>query len=95
MKIEVEKIKCLFDKNRIVIRLNNDLNKENKYYLYIGKIISACPFNFEIECIIIYKSINLMNEHIQKVISSQGFNALYEEFSKLEKNILVMEINNK
>ena len=90
---EEEKINCLFDKSRIIFIPMNNPNKDKKYYLYIGQIKPS--FIFDIECIIIYDSKNLMDEHIQKVINSTGFNDFYEDFSKQEINTLEINLDNK
>ena len=70
---EEKKVYCSFDKNRIIIKLINDINNPNiKGILYIGQINSS--FNFVIECFLLYNNISLMDEHIQKIIKSIGFN---------------------
>ena len=90
---DVEYAKCLFDKKRILIKLDNNPNNDNKYYLYIGQINSS--FSFDIESILIYENINLMNGHIHYIINSKGFNDLCEEFMNLPINKKELEINNK
>ena len=91
IKNEEETVLCLFDKNRIIIKLLNNPNSDNKSVLYIGKINSS--FTFEIECFLIYDKAYLMNEHIEKINNSIGFNDFCEEFMNTEINIKELEID--
>ena len=82
MSNEEKQVFCLFDKNRIIIKLINDSNNPNiKGILYIGQINSS--YDFIIECFLIYNNISLMDEHIQKIIKSVGFNDFCEKFLKI------------
>ena len=90
---KAEKVLCLFDKNRIIIKLNNNLSEDNKYVLYIGHINST--LSFEIECFLFYNSNSLMEEHIQKITNSIGFNDFCEEFINSPINVKELEIDNK
>ena len=90
---KAEKVSCLFDKNRILIKLSNSLNIENKYEIYIGHINSS--LSFEIECFLFYNNNSLMEEHIQKISNSVGFNDFCEEFINLPINMKELEIDNK
>ena len=90
---EEEKVFCLFDKDRIVIKLNqNNLIEDIKGMLYIVKIIPF--FIYRIECFLIYNDIKLMEEHIQKINNSIGFSAFSEQFNKSKINIKQLKIGN-
>ena len=96
MKNEAEKVLCLFDKKRIIIKLINDnanINSEGKYVLYIGKLNST--FTFEVECFLLYDNISLMDEHIEIIQSQSGFNNFYEQFMKDNNKIKELKIADK
>ena len=94
IKNEAEKVVCLFDKNRIVIKLiKNNLFQDEKCVLYIGKMNSI--FIFEIECFLIYNSNSLMDEHIQIILHSMGFNTFVDQFLNSKINIKKLKIGNK
>ena len=102
IKNEGEKVFCSFDKKRIIIKLiNNDIINENikkdnsdkKYSLYIGQLNSS--FIFELECIIIYNSETLMNEHIKIIEDSIGFNDFCEQFLNCKTNIKILNVGSK
>ena len=94
IKNEAEKVLCFFDKNRIVIKLlENNLFSDKKCVLYIGKINTI--FIFEIECFLIYNTNSLMDEHIQIILSSMGFNTFVEQFTNSKINIKELKIGNK
>ena len=96
MKNEAEKVLCLFDKKRIIIKLINDnanVNSEGKYVLYIGKLNSS--FTFEVECFLLYDNISLMDEHIEIIQSQSGFNNFYEQFMKDNNKIKELKIADK
>ena len=89
---ETEKVWCLFDNNRVIIKLK-DINGDKKYALYIGHINP--DFSFEIECFLFYNNKSLMEEHIQKILNLKGFNSFCEDFYKLPINIKELEVDNK
>ena len=102
IKNEGEKVFCSFDKKRIIIKLiNNDIINENikkdnsdkKCSLYIGQLNSS--FIFELECIIIYNSETLMNEHIKIIEDSIGFNDFCEQFLNCKTNIKILNVGSK
>ena len=94
IKNEAEKVLCLLDKNRIIIKLiNNSINSDGKYVLYIGKLNS--DYIFEIECFLLYDSIDLMEEHIEKVHESIGFDNFCEMFMDSKINVKELKIENK
>ena len=86
-----ENVFCLFDKNRVIIKTFNNMNLDDKPVLYIGKINPI--FTFEIECFLIYDNAHLMNEYIQIINNSIGFNDFCEEFMNIEINIKELKIN--
>ena len=94
IKNDAEKVLCLFEKNRVIIKLiNNSINSDGKYFLYIGKLNS--DFTFGIECFLLYDNADLMNEHIEKISESIGFNNFCEQFMNLKNNIKELKIDNK
>ena len=94
IKNEAEKVLCLFDKNRIIIRLiKNNLLSDKKCILYIGHLDSS--YTFEIECLLLYENISLMEEHIKIIMDSIGFNDFCEQFLKAKINIKKLLIGNK
>ena len=88
-----EKVCCLFDNNRIIIKFIDNQNSDKKSKLYIGKLNDQ--FTFEIECFLLYDNKSLMNEHIQVMLNSKGFNDFCEVFMNLPINITILKIDNK
>ena len=89
-------LKCIniYLKKLIIIKLiNNSVNSDGKYFLYIGKLNS--DFTFGIECFLLYDNADLMNEHIEKISESIGFNNFCEQFMNLKNNIKELKIDNK
>ena len=74
---ETKKVLYSFDKNRIIIKLINTGNlfdnPDIKSMLYIGQLNSS--FIFEIECVLLYYNVELMNKHIKIIEDSLSFNA--------------------
>ena len=94
IKNEAEKVLCLFDKNRIVIKLiKNNLLSEQKSILYIGHLNTS--YVFEIECLLVYENISLMEEHIKIILDSIGFNDFCEQFLNAKINVKKLLIGNK
>ena len=97
LKNETKKVLCSFDKNRIIIKLINTDNlidnPDIKGMLYIGQLNSS--FIFEIECLLLYYDVELMNEHIKIIEDSIGFNDFSEQFLYCKINIKVLYVENK
>ena len=97
LKNETKKVLCTFDKNRIIIKLINTDNlidnPDIKGMLYIGQLNSS--FIFEIECLLLYYDVELMNEHIKIIEDSIGFNDFSEQFLYCKINIKVLYVENK
>ena len=94
IKNEAEKVLCLFDKNRIVIKLiKNNLLSEQKSILYIGHLNTS--YVFEIECLLVYENISLMEEHIKIILDSIGFNDFCEQFLNAKINVKKLLIGNE
>ena len=86
VKNEAEKVLCLFDEKRIVIKLiNNNINSDGKFVVYIGQLNSS--LFLEIECFLVYDNDTLMEEHIQLINASMGFNNFCENFMNSKMNI--------
>ena len=91
MENDAEKVQCLIDKKRIIIKFMNEQNSDKKYYIsYIGYINKQ--FTYEIECFLLYDNQNLMNEHLLKIKSLNDF---CDEFMKEQKNIKELILDNK
>ena len=94
MKNEAEKALCLFDKKRIVIKLNNNnINSDGKYALYIGHINSS--LTFEVDCFLLYDNINLMNEHIEILKNQIGFDNFCVQFMNDKNKMQELKISDK
>ena len=94
VKNEAEKVLCLFDQKRIVIKLiNNNINTDGKCVLYIGQINASLIF--DIECFLLYDNDTLMEEHIQLINDSMGFNNFCENFMNSKINIKELKVSNK
>ena len=94
VKNEAEKVLCLFDQKRIVIKLiNNNINTDGKCVLYIGQINASLIF--DIECFLLYDNDTLMEEHIQLINDSMGFNNFCENFMNSKINIKEIKVSNK
>ena len=94
MKNEAEKALCLFDKQRLIIKLNNNnINTDGKYVLYIGHINPS--LTFEVECFLLYDSISLMNEHIEILQNQPGFNNFCVQFMNDKNKLQELKIADK
>ena len=91
---ETEKVKCIFDKERIMIQLSDKRNDaDNKYVIYIGKLNP--DFIFEPELFLLYDDISLMSEHVNNIIFPKGINSFFYSIHNLEDEVNELKYNNK
>ena len=88
-KEEIAKI--FFDKKRIIIKIENQINPEIKGSLYLG-YIDENTLTFRPECFLLYNSPLSMTNHINAI--SYGFNNFCESFMKEKINTKELLIHN-
>ena len=76
----LEKTKCMFDNNKIIINLENT-RQDDKIRLEIGEFDNN--INFKPECFLIYKNEDSFNKHVNFILNNYGF----KKYSEIIKNM--------
>ena len=85
------KAEILFDKKRIIVKIENNHNPDVKVILYIGQL--APSLSFQPECFLLYENSTLMFNHIYGL--KEGLNDFCEKFMKEPVNTKELIINNQ
>ena len=91
---QTEKVECIFDEGRILIKFMNRMKDTgDKYLIYLGKLNEE--YIFEPEYFLLYDNISLMNEYINQIIKNKGINNCYSLINSNVKNVIELIDNNK
>ena len=79
----LEKTKCLFNNNKIIIDLQNT-KQDNRFRLEIGEFDNNR--NFKPECFLIYNNENSYKKHVNFILNNGGFKIYCENIKNMQKD---------
>ena len=89
--IPVEFVECIFEKNKILIKLENT-TEDNKIIIEVGEL--NANFVFEPEFFLIYYNINVLKCHIKYLMEEFGLNSYCQMIDKSPNDTLEIKDNN-
>jgi hypothetical protein len=81
----LEKIKCMFNNNKIIIDLQNT-KQDNKFRLEIGEFDNNK--NFKPECFLIYNNENSLKKHVNFILNNGGFKKYSDNIKNMQTDTL-------
>ena len=87
-QFSVEKVECMFDCNRIIIKFENNTSP----FLEVGTLNNKNVFIPE--CFLIYNNNNYLENHVKSILKSGGFYSYCENFKNYANDILEIKDNN-